>query len=551
MKKPFTKYLFFMALPCLVIGCSTARVGSINSLGVHKAALQSDDSAANASSALTIPESSETEESDNQIAEVDTLFSADENEQNLDPEQSVLDTALEYYQVAQEYWAEGYLDKAVTALDEAYQLILQISPQSDIKYIEQKNDLRFMISKRILEIHASRYTAVNGNHNEIPLAVNKYVEAEIKKFQTSEKRFFLESYHRSGLYRNKIVQAIKEAGLPEELSWLPLIESGFKIKALSKARALGLWQFIPSTGYKFGLSRNTWIDERMDPEKSTQAAIAYLKELHQIFGDWTTVLAAYNCGEGRVLRVIKGQKINYLDNFWDLYEKLPRETARYVPRFLATLHIIKNPAKYGIELVRPAQPVPVDVVPIEKQVHLKTVAKTLGISYTDLVRLNPALRYKITPGDPYELKVPKGHGTILQAKLGNIPRWSPPKRVYVYHKVRKGESLSIIASRYNTRVRDIILANNIRKKHFIRAGQRLKIPLKKGASRRAVRCDVTLSPSGKYTVRKGDSLWRIARKFNITTKDLIRLNKLSSTRLHVGQVLTITKGKCVVSPDIT
>ena len=173
---------------------------------------------------------------------------------------------------------------------------------------------------------------------------------------------------------NMIVGALKEAGLPEELAWLPLIESGFKTRAFSSARALGLWQFIPSTGYKFGLKRDTWIDERLNQEKATKAAIAYLKELHQIFGDWTTVLAGYNCGEGRVLKRIRNQKINYLDNFWDLYTQLPRETARYVPRFLATLHILKDPAGYGFILGEPDAPVSYETVNIQKSVQLKEVA---------------------------------------------------------------------------------------------------------------------------------------------------------------------------------
>jgi membrane-bound lytic murein transglycosylase D len=151
-----------------------------------------------------------------------------------------------------------------------------------------------------------------------------------------------------------ILEKLEAAGLPAELSWLPLIESGFKVKALSRARALGLWQFIPSTGYKFGLKRDQYIDERIDFEKSSDAAIAYLKELHNIFGDWSTVLAAYNCGEGRVLRVIRTQNINYLDDFWDLFGRLPFETARYVPRFLAAApvaqgieHRIPNPCAAG------------------------------------------------------------------------------------------------------------------------------------------------------------------------------------------------------------
>jgi membrane-bound lytic murein transglycosylase D len=234
-------------------------------------------------------------------------------------EQAKLDEALEFCRDSQEYWQRGELEKAVDALDQAYLLILDVEPQDDFKLVQEKEDLRFMISKRILEIYASRNIVVNGNHNAIPLDMNRHVKAEIKRFTVGvEKDFFLRSLKRSGRYRPKIVAELKEAGLPEELSWLPLIESGFNVKALSRARALGLWQFIPSTGYKFGLKRDRFIDERMDPDKATRAAIAYLRELHNIFGDWTTVLAAYNCGEGRVLRVIKTQNVNYLDNFWDL-----------------------------------------------------------------------------------------------------------------------------------------------------------------------------------------------------------------------------------------
>src|SRR6185503_15097104 len=146
------------------------------------------------------------------------------------------------------------------------------------------------------------------------------------------------------------VAQLAEAGMPEQLSWLPLVESGFKDRALSSARARGLWQFIPSTGYRYGLDRSDWIDERMDPEKSTQGAIAYLTALHGLFGDWMTALAAYNCGENSVLRAINNQKLSYFDQFWDLYQRLPRETRRYVPRFLATLAILEEPGRYGLVL---------------------------------------------------------------------------------------------------------------------------------------------------------------------------------------------------------
>lgn len=462
----------------------------------------------------------------------------DEWEEDLNG-QNLLDTALDYYEAALEFWSEGSLERAIEALDEAYSLILEVDTDNP-KLIQQKEDMRFMISKRILEIYASRYTAVNGNHEAIPLVMNKYVEREIKLFQTSERKFFMEAYKRSGRYRGAIVKALKEAGLPEELSWLPLIESGFKVRALSRARALGLWQFIPSTGYKFGLKRDTWIDERLDPEKSTAAAIAYLRELHQIFGDWTTVLAAYNCGEVRVLKVIRDQKINYLDNFWDLYERLPSETVRYVPRFLAVLHILKDPEKYGFTLEEPDKPIPYEVVPIDKQVQLKAVAKKLEIPLKALSDLNPELRRQITPDTTYLLKVPKGKGEILLASLDEIPKWSPPRGAYVYHRVRKGETLSLIALRYRTSVEKIARANRIKRKHFIRVGQRLKIPIGQRSGRKTI-ASAELLPGGRYRIKKGDSLWLIAKKFNTDVKTLQQINDLKSTRLYVGQILKITK----------
>lgn len=454
-------------------------------------------------------------------------------------DQNILDAALDFCNASQEFWSEGKLEKALATLDNAYALVLKVDTETYPELIQQKEDLRFMISKRILEIYASRYTAVNGNHDEIPLIMNKHIEKEIKLFQGRERKFFMESYERSGRYIDNIVKSLKAAGLPQDLAWLPLIESGFKIRALSRARALGLWQFIPSTGYKFGLKRDTWIDERLDPEKATAAAIAYMKELHQIFGDWMTVLAAYNCGEGTVLKRIRGQRINYLDNFWDLYQQLPRETARYVPRFLATLHILKDPAKYGFKLREPEPPVSYETVNVEKALQLKVVAKEINVPYKEMTTLNVELRQHVTPDAPYLLKVPAGKGNVLTAKLDRIPKWSPPKSAYVYHRVRRGETLSVIAMKYRTSVRNIVNANNIRRKHWIRAGQRLKIPLRGASTGRIYAAKAKLMPGGKYRVRKGDSLWLIARKFNTNTKSLKRINNLRSTRLSVGQVLKI------------
>ncbi|RLB16736.1 MAG: lytic transglycosylase, partial [Deltaproteobacteria bacterium] len=473
-------------------------------------------------------------------------------------DQELLDSALEFCQTASDYWEHGDLDNALDALDQAYSLILKVDGNGKPEIDQQKDDLRFTISKRIIEVYTSRFTVASGNGKEIPLVMNKYVKQAIRLFQTGERKFFLNAYRRSGRYRPAIVKALREAGLPEELSWLPLIESGFKIRALSKARALGLWQFIASTGYKYGLKRDRWIDERMDPDKSTKAAIAYLKELHRIFGDWTTALAAYNCGEGTVLRCIRTQHVNYMDNFWDLYEKLPMETAFYVPKFLAVLHILANPETYGFALPDPDTPVETETVTIDKQVHLKTIARHLNISYELLRELNPELRLNSTPNRPYALRIPKGKGAVLLAKLKDIPVWRPPVPAYIVHRVRRGETLSTIAKRYRSSVRAIVAFNGLRSARFIRAGWKLKIPLRgTKVSRRPAPTPKKISlttPSStgsefvQYTVRRGDSLWKIARRFGTTTKAIRRFNQLSSPQLRIGQILYIPKTATIPIP---
>ena len=474
-------------------------------------------------------------------SDTDHLNEATADSTNAKEGQPLLDEALGFCELAQSFWQKGELDNALEALDNAYALILDADAKEDAKLIQQKEDLRFLISKRILEIYASRNIVVNGNHNEIPMEMNIHVEKELKRFTGYEKLFMAQSYVRSGYYRTYILEALRKAGLPEELSWLPLIESGFKDKALSRARALGLWQFIPSTGYKFGLKRDRYIDERLDFVKATDAAIAYLKELHSIFGDWATVLAAYNCGEGRVLRVIRTQNINYLDNFWDLYQRLPRETARYVPRFFATLHIVKNLKKYGFEDLTPNASLDFDTVTINRQVRLKDVSKTTGIELDALKTLNPELRYDLVPPESYTLRVPKGSQDELLAKIDTIPTSKLPQRAYVYHRVRTGQTLSTIARRYRTSVRAIMRANNMRRSNFIRAGKRLKIP-QRGytlAKKSAPAKRAAVPSTGKHYVRKGDSLWIIAKLYGTTVKKIKKINALSSNHLYIGQRLKI------------
>lgn len=501
-------------------------------------------SASNSKVSLQTP----SEDSTDIIEETGTQSDPDNNKDSLlsNYGQAQLDEALDHCQASQEFWQKGELDSALEELDQAYALILNVDAESDSELAQQKEDLRFLVSKRILEIYASRNNVVTGNSNAIPITLNNHVQAEIQSFTAgNEKNFFGNAYKRSGKYRPQIVAELEEAGLPTELSWLPLIESGYNVVALSPARALGLWQFIPSTGYKFGLKRDLHIDERMDSFKSTQAAIAYLKELHQMFGDWTTVLAAYNCGEGRVMRTIRNQNINYLDDFWDLYDKLPAETARYVPRFLATLHIVKNPKKYGLDSIELDCPIEFETVEISKQLHLRDIARSINADESILKDLNPELRQGILPPESYTLKVPTGTGSILTASLDSIQVCSLPQtqaqrsiQELKYHKIKSGESLSSIARKYNVSLEQIARANRIKSNKRIVAGQSIKIPVHASTSN-ASKNPVPRKQFLRHVVKRGDSLWNIANRYGTTTQKIQKSNRLSGTSLYVGQVLTI------------
>ncbi len=458
--------------------------------------------------------------------------------------QKTIDRVLLLLEQSQERWEKADLDGALALLDQAGGLTLEIHDGPEVTW--QREDLRFIIAKRIVEIYAARSAGAVGLRSEIPLSTAAEVEAEIRRFQNQERSFFLSAYRRSGAYRPMIVELLREAGLPEELSWLPLVESGFNLKAFSPARALGLWQFIASTGYKFGLKRDEFVDERMDPEQSTLAAIAYLKELHGIFGDWQTALAAYNCGEGRVLRVISGQQMNYLDNFWDLYRNLPSETRRYVPRFLAMIRIIKEPEKYGFDLAGEPldEPLAYEKVSIAKSMRLADIARRLGADEKDLERLNAELRLKKTPEKNYSLKVPPGQAEPLLAALENIPAATrtavaQTSGSVTRHQVRKGDSLSAIAARYGSSVSAIARANKLSQNNFIRVGQVLTIP---GTAARAVAAKAAPTKANTvitHKVKAGDSLFQLAQKFNTTVAQIQRINQLDGFLIAVGQVLRI------------
>jgi membrane-bound lytic murein transglycosylase D len=456
----------------------------------------------------------------------------------------LLESALNTYQEALTAWEKGESETALQALDEAYGFILRAQLPPDSPLLQEKKDLRLLIAQRIQQIYAARLVTAGDNHKSIPLEENKEVLNEIACFQGRERRQFLEAYKKSGLYRETIVEELKKEGMPEELSWLPMIESFFKVRALSRARALGMWQFISSTGYRFGLKRDRYIDERMDFVKSTRAAIQYLIELHSFFGDWLSALAGYNCGEIRVQNVIRSQRINYLDNFWDLFRQLPFETARYVPRFIATLLIINDPEKYGFELPQPDPPLRFDTITVRQPFKLTALASALGVDPGQLVTLNPELRHDSTPDYEYSVRVPSGQEDQAMLAVASLPKWIPPEALYTWHRVRKGETLSTIAVRNRTSVSAIVRLNNLRSRNYLRIGQRLKIP-GRGVSVSTPRAPANPPPVDNdakvsYIVKAGDTLFGIAKSYAMPLDYFIALNGLSrNSTIYPGQRLWV------------
>jgi membrane-bound lytic murein transglycosylase D len=461
-------------------------------------------------------------------------------------ERDIMEEALLLLDESQKYWVNGELEDALQMLDQAYALLLDTNGNPDI--VRQKDDLRLMISKRILAIYNSHQSVAKGKRSEIPIVTNPDVEKEIRQFQTVERDFFVASYQRSMIYRPVILRELKKAGLPEELSWLPLVESGYKINALSSARALGLWQFIPSTGYKYGLNRDDWVDERMDVEKSTRAAIDYFKDLHAMFGDWLTVLAGYNCGEGRVMRTIASQHINYLDRFWDLYQRLPYETARYVPRFLATLLIVRDPQKYGIDLGSAGPKTDImsyEVAEISRCLRLQDIAQKLETPEETIYILNAELRHRMTPDRPYKLKVPIEKAELMLKMASEIPLGEKPRLsfqtvrgVFIKHKVRQGETMASIAEKYKTSADAIRSANPSSKKRLV-VGQRLNVPIRStkvsGPAEKATKSGKPMS----HKVQKGDTLASLSRKYGIPVTEIRKINSLKNETLKIGQTLQL------------
>ncbi len=377
---------------------------------------------------------------------------------------------------------------------------------------------------------------------DIPIEWNQRVENSIIYFQTVAREAFETYMKRSGKYKDLMQRILREKRLPEDLVWLCLVESGFNPKAYSWARAVGPWQFIASTGRNYGLRRNWWYDERRDFVKSTYAACDYLTFLYTKFESWTLALAAYNGGEGRVARVMKKHKTN---DFWKL--KLNKQTANYVPLYMAATIIAKEPTRYGFD-VEYDEPIQFDVVEVNQPVDLKKVAKSLGTSLAVLKELNPELRRGVTPPNysGYKLRIPAGTKKLFAQKFKGYDAKS--SGLFVEHKVKKGQTLSHLSHRYGVPISAIMELNGLANRHRLSIGQRLIIPANKGMTAKSTSSKVGSSKNAKergigsfvYTVKKGDNLTNLALKFNTTAGEIRQLNKLKNAhRINIGQKLNI------------
>ena len=337
-------------------------------------------------------------------------------------------------------------------------------------------DLNVVLDDPAMRIALS--AALRQGNFDIPIDVNGSVATSLEYFLNRGRSYFEEALVRSGLYRPIIEQIFREEELPFDLINLALIESAFKVQAVSRARARGLWQFMQGTGARYGLKVTSDIDERSDPEKSTRAAATYLKELYEMFGDWNLVLAAYNWGEGNVRRLIERTGVT---DFWELASvprRMPAETRKHVPLILASAILSHNPEKYGFttELEPPLR---YNTIIVSKPVDLGSVAKTLNTTLDEIKRLNPALKGSRTPAryPDFALRVPADSDPKLYALIEKLPE-APAIAVDGKHKVEKGDTLYDLARRYGVRLADLQEVNNLTDKSILRIGVVLDIPVR-------------------------------------------------------------------------
>ncbi len=362
--------------------------------------------------------------------------------------------------------------------------------------------------------------------HDLPLTVNQPVLTFLNFFQTPRGRRIIEhSLARSGRYIGMVRRVLKQQGLPQDLMYLPLPESGYQPRAVSRVGARGLWQFMPATGRLYGLKINRWEDQRMDPEASTVAAAEHLRDLYNIFHDWYLVLAAYDSGPLTVANAI--ERTGYAD-FWQLYRlnALPVETKNYVPIMLAMTLVAKDPSLYGVHVTDPEKPVKMQSFKPGRSLDLRLAADAIGVNVKVLQNLNPALFGVVTPNDPtYVLHVPAGTLDLLRATLSTIP---PSHWVgWRLHRITSADTLALLAKQYHVSTLALARANHLSPGSPLNPGKILLVP-------------APVVPAVLfYRVRRGDTLGGIAARYHVYVRDLRRWNHLRSNLIRIGRVLRI------------
>ena len=387
-----------------------------------------------------------------------------------------------------------------------------------------------------LEYVEERVEIIPGH---IPITYNQKVASIIKFFQNEGRTSFQKWLNRMSRYKAIILPILEEEGVPPELFYLAMIESGLNPKAYSYAHASGVWQFISSTGKNYGLKKNWWVDERRDFEKATHAAARLLKDLHQEFDDWYLAFAAYNCGPARVRKTIKRQGTN---DYWKL-TRLPPQTRNYVPNIMAAIFIANNPGKYGFSLVKEKK-MEWNNVEIDKAVSLQVISECAKLDMGLLQNYNPELKQGTIPpiedGKSYTFRMPINASPAFDSLFAEVEIEKNQDVVLLDHKVKRGESLWLIARKYDVRIKDIVAINKLSMKKYIKPGQILQIPadgydlyrklaLKKSAGSKHI----------YHTVRSGDTLSEIAMSYRTSVGKIKKWNGLRSDRIYTGQKLKI------------
>jgi membrane-bound lytic murein transglycosylase D len=403
-----------------------------------------------------------------------------------------------------------------------------LSPAIEAAPLDTANEVTFPPNAALT---AQLAAELKTTQSDFPLVVNDYVAGFISYFSSNSAghAHLLRSLERAGKYKARISEILREEGVPQDLIYLAVAESGFQPQALNaRSGAGGMWQFMPFAG-AYGLTRNGWVDERFDPEKSSRAYARYIKSLYNQFGDWYLAMAAYDWGPGYVQRAV--MRTGYAD-FWELYRRgvLPAETRNYVPGIIAAIIMAKNPSQYGLDKLVPDPPVISDTTTVDYAIDLPLVADLTGASLQEIVALNPSLLRMTTPQDvPFDLHIPAGTLDTFQTRVKQIP--VDKRSTWRFHVVKAGESLESIATLLHSRATEIAETNDIAKGDPPEEGDELVVPV----------TVATVSHSQHYKVRRGDTLITVADRFNVSVEDLRRWNHLSSNTVQVGHTLAVAE----------